>query len=209
MTSNLEKLTKRKQEISPEVERVIQSMVGVTIPQISEDISNRLVSGNLGFDVDLSKGFKKAKEEFKRDFLIQLLNHTNGNIAEAARIADTDRRTIHRLITRFKVDVHFAREMPLKFTEDKKIEYVQDVVKDILESYDITRGRYTLDEETTKKISDKMPHFRLTFDEAVDLFEKEFIKKALEKFKSQKEAAKRVGLRYETLHKKAKEFGLV
>jgi DNA-binding NtrC family response regulator len=209
MSENLEKITETKKEITPEVQKAMESMLGVNVKQINEDISNRLVEGNLDFDIDLGKGFKQSKEEFKKTFLARLLGHTNGNITEAARIADLDRRTIHRLIKKHHINIENARQMPYQFLEDKKKEYVKDVINEILDKYDITRGKYEADPSTTQKISEKLPYFRLTFDQAIDLFEREFIKKALETYKSQKEAAKKIGLRYETLHRKAKEFNLL
>jgi len=209
MAQTLEKITKRKEQLAPTVKETMSSMLGVNIDQINEDISNKLVEGNFDFDINLKLGFKKAKEEFKKEFLIRLLQHINGNISEAARISGLDRRSIHRLIKKYNLDVDDSRQLPYKFNEDKKIEYITGIISETLDKYDLTRGRYHVNEETSRQISSKLPSFRLNFDEAIDLFEKEFIKKALKEYGSQKETAKQIGLRYETLHKKAKEFGLV
>ena len=40
--------------------------------------------------------------------------------------------------------------------------------------------------------------------EAIDLFEKSYFEKAVEIYKTEKEIAKKTGLRYETVHKKLK-----
>lgn len=209
MVQTLEKIAKRKEQVSPTVKEAMTSMLGVNVDQINEDISNKLVEGNFDFEVNLKLGFKKAKEEFKKEYLIRLLQHTNGNISEAGKISGLDRRSIHRLIKRYNLDIGDARQQPFKFNEDKKIEYVREIISETLDRYDLTRGRYQVNEDVTKKISEKLPIFSLSFDEAVDLFEKEFVKKALSEFGSQKKASREIGLRYETLHKKAKEFGLV
>ncbi|MBD3259106.1 hypothetical protein GF371_00580 [Candidatus Woesearchaeota archaeon] len=209
MTKTLEKITDRKEKIDPVVEKAMEKFLGATVKQVNDDISNRLIEGFIDFDIDLNVKFKKAKEQFKHAFLIKLLQFTNGNISEAARIAGVDRRSIHRLISRFNIDISKLRQEPYYFREEKKEMYVKEVVEETLGRYDITK-EYSdkVDEETAKNISKKIPDVRLTFDEAIDMFEKEYIKAALEKFKNIKVAAKEIGLRYETLHKKAKEFGL-
>lgn len=206
----LEKITQRREQVAPVVENAMGKFLGVTINQINEDISNKLIKGNIDFDVDVTVSFKKAKEQFKKEFLLRLLQHTNGNISETARIAGVDRRSIHRLIHRFKIGVEKLRDQPYYFEEDKKNMYVKAVVEGTLKEYDQIADKYqNVDEDTVKNISKKLPEIRLTFEEAVDLFEKEFIKKALKRYKSEKIAAKKVGIRYETLHKKAKEHGLI
>ncbi|MBW3011500.1 hypothetical protein KY326_04750 [Candidatus Woesearchaeota archaeon] len=203
----LERLTQRKEQISPVIEKEMEKFLGVTVRQINEDISNKLISGNLDFEIDLSIPFKKAKEEFKKEFLIRLLQFTNGNISEAARIGAIDRRSIHRLIQKFKIKVEGFRDQPYLFEDDKKEMYVKTVVEKILDKYELTK-QIEIDEETAKNITKRLPDIRVTFEEAIDLFEKAYLEEALEQHKDITKAAKAVGLRYETLHKKAKEHGL-
>lgn len=204
---SLERITQRKEQISPVVEREMQRFLGVTVRQINEDISNKLISGNLDFEIDISVPFKRAKEEFKKDFLIRLLQYTNGNISEAARIADIDRRSIHRLIQKFRIKVEGFRDQPYLFEDDKKEVYVRSVVEKILDRYELTK-QLQVDEETAKNITKRLPDIRVTFEEAIDLFEKSYLEEALKEHGDITSAAKAVGLRYETLHKKAKEHGL-
>ena len=99
---NLEKQIQRKQIIVPVVERAMQGLLGVKIDEINQDISTKLVEGKIDFDIDVNIPFRQAKEQFKRSFLIKLLQMTNGNVSEAAKMADLDRRHIHRLIQKFK-----------------------------------------------------------------------------------------------------------
>lgn len=204
---SLERITQRKEQISPVVEREMQRFLGVTVRQINEDISNKLISGNLDFEIDISVPFKRAKEDFKKDFLIRLLQYTNGNISEAARIADIDRRSIHRLIQKFRIKVEGFRDQPYLFEDDKKEVYVRSVVEKILDRYELTK-QLQVDEETAKNITKRLPDIRVTFEEAIDLFEKSYLEEALKEHGDITRAAKAVGLRYETLHKKAKEHGL-
>ncbi|MBW3017868.1 hypothetical protein KY325_01780 [Candidatus Woesearchaeota archaeon] len=171
MASTLEKITDRKEKIDPVVEKAMEKFLGATVKQVNEDISNRLIEGFIDFDIDLSVKFKKAKEQFKHAYLIKLLQFTNGNISEAARIAGVDRRSIHRLISRFKIDITKLRKEPYYFREEKKEMYVKEVVEETLGRYDITKEYADkVDEETAKNISKKIPDVRLTFDEAIDMF---------------------------------------
>lgn len=52
---------------------------------------------------------KRAKEEwaasFERDYLIQLLKSHDGNISQAAKSAEVDRKTIHRLIKKHGIKI--------------------------------------------------------------------------------------------------------
>ncbi len=53
-------------------------------------------------------GLKKAKrqwvEAFEREYLITLLKKHQGNISQAARTAGVDRKTIHRLLKRYRIE---------------------------------------------------------------------------------------------------------
>ncbi|MCK4670043.1 MAG: hypothetical protein KAT43_02475 [Nanoarchaeota archaeon] len=204
---SLERITQRKERIAPVVEKEMERFLGVSVKQINEDISNKLISGNMDFEIDLLIKFKKAKELFKKEFLIRLLQYTNGNISEAARIAAIDRRSIHRLIQKFKLKVEGFRDQPYFFEEDKKEMYVRNVVEKILDKYQLTK-ELQVDEETAKNITKRLPDIRVTFEEAIDLFEKAYLEEALKEHGDITKAARAVGLRYETLHKKAKEHGL-
>ena len=209
MKEDLENIAKRKEKIQPIVREEMQKMLGLDIKEICEDISNKLVEGNIDFDIDISIPFKKAKELFKKAYLTNILAHTNGNISEAARIAGIDRRSIHRLIEKFKIIIENMRDLPYKFLDEKQEQYVRRAVEDTLEHYELTKDRARqMDVETAKGIAQKIPHVRLTFDEAIDLFEKEYVQEAIKKFGTSKKAAKAVGIRYETMHKKVKESSL-
>ena len=207
---NLEKLAERKEKVEPIVKEAMSKFLGVTVNEINEDISHKIIEGNIDYDVDINIPFKKAKEMFKMAFLISLLQHTNGNISEAARIGAIDRRSIHRLIEQFKIDVTKLRTQPYHFEDTKKEMYVKGVVENTLETYEITKEKSKdVDEKVTKSIETKIPDIRLTFDEAIAMFEKKYFSEAIKNWNEQKVCAKKIGLRYETLHKKLKELGLI
>ncbi len=207
---NLEKLAERKERVEPVVREAMSKFLGVTVNEINEDISSKIIEGNIDYDVDVNISFKKAKEMFKMAFLINILQHTNGNISEAARIGAIDRRSIHRLIEQFKIDVNKLRTQPYHFDDTKKEMYVKGVVEETLGTYDITKAKSKdVNENVTKSIATKIPDIRLTFDEATDMFEKKYFSEAIKKWDNQKVCAKKIGLRYETLHKKLKDLELI
>jgi transcriptional regulator of acetoin/glycerol metabolism len=52
--------------------------------------------------------FHEAKNDaitvFEKEYLRDLLNRHNGNISHAARTAGIDRKTIHRMLTKYDLD---------------------------------------------------------------------------------------------------------
>jgi len=207
--ADLEKHIQRKQIISPLVEQAMQDFLGVKIEEINQDISNMLVEGKLDFEINVNIPFKQAKEQFKRSFVIKLLQMTNGNISEAANIADVDRRHLHRLILKYKINVDFFRNQAKYSEQEEKEQYVRQIIGETLEKYEITKQKSKeINEQTAKGIADKMPNMRMTLKEALNLFEKEYFKKALEEFSTLGKTAKSSGIRYETLIKKIKRLNL-
>ncbi|TCJ16384.1 response regulator [Parasulfuritortus cantonensis] len=55
--------------------------------------------------------YAEAKQRFERNYLVQLLKLTNGNVAEAARIADRNRTEFYRLLQKYNL-------MPAMFRAD-------------------------------------------------------------------------------------------
>ena len=64
--------------------------------------------GGHGGDVGADSTFKEAKERwvssFERDYLVQLLKKSNGNISHAAREADIDRKYFRKLMKKYAID---------------------------------------------------------------------------------------------------------
>jgi two-component system response regulator GlrR len=42
-------------------------------------------------------------EKFERNYLIELLNRCNGNISEVARVAQSNRMTVYRMIKNYHI----------------------------------------------------------------------------------------------------------
>ena len=45
--------------------------------------------------------YAEAKQRFERNYLVQLLQLTDGNVADAARIADRNRTEFYRLLQKY------------------------------------------------------------------------------------------------------------
>lgn len=63
-------------------------------------------------DAALSFGTAKMRaiDRFERAYLTALLRLTDGNVSKAARKADMDRMHLHRMITRYGIDVASFRK---------------------------------------------------------------------------------------------------
>jgi len=47
--------------------------------------------------------YAEAKQRFERNYLVQLLKLTDGNVADAARIADRNRTEFYRLLQKYEL----------------------------------------------------------------------------------------------------------
>lgn len=211
-----EKLEEKTEEkVKPIVDEAVHKGFGITIDEMSKDISEKLKKSPLvKFDINTDIPFKKAKKEFVKGYLKKLLEVNYGNISEVARIADIDRRSIHRIVKGGKVDVsRIRKEMARAY--DIKQTAVSSIIEGVLENYKAVIHPVKLSEmyrnisDVSKDILESLPEKQLTLKEAEEEFEKEYIKKALaESNGSITAAARKIKLRYETLLRKAKKFGL-
>jgi transcriptional regulator of acetoin/glycerol metabolism len=53
--------------------------------------------------LSLKKAKRQWLEAFEREYLVALLKKHQGNISQAAKTAGVDRKTIHRLIKRYRI----------------------------------------------------------------------------------------------------------
>ena len=58
--------------------------------------------------------YADAKQRFERDYLVGLLKITDGNVADAARLADRNRTEFYRLLQKHELTPgHFKADAPL------------------------------------------------------------------------------------------------
>jgi DNA-binding NtrC family response regulator len=192
--------------VQPLVEQSLNQIIGVGIPKLSTDITDRLVSTK--FTIDTSMQFKDAKRQFKREFLQRLLGMF-GNVTEVSKIAGIKRESLHRLIKQLEIEP----ESDLR--PYRKIEVVKSVLQDVMDSY-----RDTLHPSKIEAVNQYLPHLSHDLvdhlpddlpsmkDAEVD-FEREFLSKALAQHRNNiSSTARSIGLRFETLHRKLKKIGL-
>jgi len=74
-------------------------------------ISRSLVARALKHKSDKLLGLNEAREQFERDYLIRLLNLTEGNIALSARLAERNRTEFYNLLARHGLDPEQFRKL--------------------------------------------------------------------------------------------------
>ncbi|MBU0536020.1 MAG: hypothetical protein KKE20_03580 [Nanoarchaeota archaeon] len=204
-----------KVQVKPIIDDAMHRVMGITIDELSRDISEKIKRSPLiDFDIDTKVGFKRAKKNFLKGYLQKLLQINYGNISEVAKIADVDRRSIHRIVKEEDIDVDKIRRDMTRVYEIKQ-SAVNAIVEDVLDNYKAVIHPIKLDEmyknvsEFSKDIMESLPERQLSLKEAEEQFEEEFIKRALkENAGSITKTARSIGLRYETLHRKIKKIGL-
>ncbi|MDO8909420.1 MAG: sigma 54-interacting transcriptional regulator [Pseudohongiella sp.] len=75
-------------------------------------ISLALVERALRFKPERLVGLSQAREQFEHDYLLRLLNMTEGNIALAARLSERNRSEFYKLLKRHKLDPAQFRKIP-------------------------------------------------------------------------------------------------
>ncbi len=206
---------KRLKELEPVIEATMHRFLGVSITELSDDISKKLrVNPILAFDIDSSLKYKKAKKLFKSWFLHRLLEKKYGNISEAARIANVDRRSVHRIVKNSKINVETIRKHMFK-PDYYKTDALSSIIGDALEKYREVIHPAKLElvyknvSEISKDILKELPEEEITLREAEKEFERQFLTRALlQHNRNIKETAEKLGLRYETLIRKMRKLGI-
>ena len=200
--------------VKPVVDEAVKRALGVRIAELSDDLSAKLESPIAGFVVDPAVPFKQAKKQFKREYLRKLLRINYGNISEVARISKLDRRSIHRLVKETGLDVQKIR-VDMERSYDVQQQGISHLITDVLDSYKSVLHPAKLTEAyrnvsvMSKDILDHLPEDPISFDAAEEAFEEEYLRKALAANGGNVPlTAKKIGLRYETLHRKGKKFGI-
>ena len=206
---------KAKKGVETIVHDALKPVLGITIEDLNKDISAKLEkSPLLTFDIDTSLKFKVAKTRFKQQFLARLLRTCYGNISEVAKRASVDRRSIHRIVKDAGINVAKIREEMIKPYQIRQ-KAVEGIIEKVLENYktiihpEKMAEVYRKVDSVSKEIVDELPETHISLKDAEEEFEKEFIKKALmENNGNLTLTSRKIGIRYETLLRKAKALGL-
>lgn len=199
------------EKIKPALDKALESFMGLKIESISDEIIKKLKENKLNVEFQDSWTLEQAKLNFKKNYLMEILREVNGNITKASVISGIDRRTIHRLITSFNIDVDGFRNLPYQFSKTKIDNYIKFVVSDVLKQYNLTKElsddvQYKLQ---TKELVEVIKKPFPTMDEAYEEYEKQFLIAVIAKNnKILKDACKQLHIARETLSRKISKYGI-
>ena len=214
MRPELEHLVETR--VKPLLEEAMHKSLGITIQELQSDISDRLKkSALLDVPIDTKMRFKEAKRRFKQRYISGLLKQNLGNIETVAKIAAVDRPSIHPIVAQMKLDVKQLREQIDKKDYFKQAT-VQDIIQGSLETYKSALhpkrydALYREAPQLSKDILRELPEIPEELKIAEQEFEKVFISRALtENNNNISKTARKIGLRFETLHRKIKKLELL
>ncbi|MBT3835692.1 hypothetical protein HOD05_03480 [Candidatus Woesearchaeota archaeon] len=203
-----------KEKVNPLLEETMEKSWGVSIPKLETDITAKLKESSLNIYIPLGKGFSESKKQFKKEFLKQELRLHLGNISQLAKVLDMDRRSIHRAIKDFHIDMDDLRqheETPEHFQEevvDKKIRTSLEQYTGLIQAEKM-QDFYRELPKLSRNIAKFLPKPDMTWKEAEAEFERQFLKRALEEHNNNiTKTAKKIEIRVETLHRKIKKLHL-
>jgi DNA-binding NtrC family response regulator len=210
---NLEIVVREK--IKPIIDSATEKLIGVNIEKLSDDITSKLGrSSFLELDIDYGTNYAAAKKKFKRLYLTRILRLNLGNISEAAKAADIDRRSMHRMINELDINVEAIKKELVK-PYLIKVEALSHMIEGVLDSYkqiihpEKLKNAYSNIDSISEGIVDELPKTPLNLKEAEVEFEKNFFEKALKLGNGNIAAAARLTkVRYETMHRKLKALGI-
>jgi len=200
-----------KEKVTPLLEDSIERNLGITLPQLGSDITDRLVNSHLNIYIHARLPFEKAKKLFKKEFLKRELEFHVGNVSRLAKILGIDRRSIHRTIKELDIELPRRASNPEKYKEifiDQTIRTTLEQYKEILHPQKIEKI-YQDVPKLSRNLAQLLPSLDLSWKEAGEEFERQFLQKALRENQwNIAKAAEKVQIRPETLHRKIRKLGL-
>ena len=205
-----------EEKIKPIVKEATHKFLGVNIDELTDDITSKLTQSSLiDLEIDTSIPFKEAKKQFKRDYLEKMLKLHLGNISEVAKLTHVNRRSLHRLINEFDIDVNKIKK-EMKKPYDMKVTAVGHVIEETLDTYKAVihpeklEAAYEGVPEISGDILKELPEKNTSMKDAEEEFERRYLQKALiEHSHNISQTAKAIGLRFETLHRKLKSLKMI
>ncbi|MBD3202809.1 hypothetical protein GF327_00810 [Candidatus Woesearchaeota archaeon] len=185
-------------DISPLVEKVLDKLS-------DEEKGISLYAGlefKLLFNIDLSKPFRKAKKEFMKQYITDILVLNFANITKAAQKARLNRRHLHRLIKKLDIDIDSLRQE--LFNPDY---YIKKNIQSIIEENNTDSIEIVITNFSNKieKITEK----DITFEQIMSLFEREYLLKVyIQNNKNVAKTADAVKLSERTLYRKINNYEL-
>jgi DNA-binding NtrC family response regulator len=203
-------------KVKPIVDEATERYMGAYVPKLSDDITSRLSRTSIfEFDVDPTIPYRAAKRAFKKAFITRLLLFSLGNISEVARITGKDRRSIHRMVIQFGINVRKIKRDLIRPYEIK-LSTINTLIEDVLDKHRETldgpglREFYRHVPDLSDNILKEIPEPRISLREAQREFDMIYFRKALDANGSSiSRTARVIGIRYETLSRKLRGLGLL
>ncbi len=205
-----------KTRVRPIVDEATERFLGINIGRLSDDITSKLNrSSLLDISVNTSLGYKAAKKQFKKAFLTKILLLSLGNISEVAKITGKNRRSIHRMINEFSINIKKIKKELIR-PYDIRVSTMNTIIENVLADYktiihpDKLRQLYLNVSTISGDIIREIPQPMMTFKEAETVFDRRYLKSALaENDYNVSKTARKIELRYETLYRKLRRIGLL
>ncbi len=201
-----------KDKVIPLVEETMEKILGITIPKMESDLTDRLTHSPFEVYFPPNISFKRAKKIFKREFFSHQLQLHLGNVSQVAKDLGVDRRSVHRAIKELKIDLGKVRTTDLAAYQasviDKTLRSTFDEYKKIIHPQKMEQMYQDLP-ALSRNIAKIIPPASLSWQAAQKEFEKQFLQHALEEVNGVISlAAKKINIQPETLHRKVKKLGL-
>ncbi len=202
-----------KEKVSPILEHTIEKSFGITIPKLEADITDTLMNVSISLYVPLNTTYPEAKKIFKKEFLRQQLRVHQGNVSQLAKFLGIDRRSIHRSIKEFNLDIERTKNVP-ESNEREFQTQIDQAIKHTLDNYrEIIQPKkmelmYEELPSLSRNIAKFLPAPNFTWKEAEEEFERQFLENALKSTENISKIAQKIELRKETLYRKVKKLGL-
>lgn len=203
------------EKVTAVIDTMTLRFLGMRVKELNKDLTEKLITTPFfDWQINTEIPYKEAKKQFKRYYLQKMLSLHLGNISEVAKKAKINRRSLHRLIDEFKIN-NVKIKLELIKPYDVKVSTISSVIEHTLDSYkqrlhpEKLQQMYRNVPEISQDIMLALPEATLTFSQALKEFEKKYFQKLLEEQASVAELAKKIKIRYETLHRKLKTLGLI
>ncbi|MBS3140347.1 hypothetical protein J4479_05060 [Candidatus Woesearchaeota archaeon] len=199
-----------KEKVAPLLEEIMEKNLGMHIPKVEQDITDKLANPLANIYVPFELPFQLAKQKFKKEFLKKELVFHFGNISHLAKTLGLDRRSIHRAIKELEINLETAREnilLPEQLV-DETIRGTLAMYQDILRPEKMEQI-YQDVPALSKNIARLLPHPDFTWKEIEREFEKQFLRQVLRENKwNINSTARKIKIRAETLHRKIRKLDL-
>ncbi len=193
--------------ISSIVDIALKKHLKDDIPELNYKLSNNLEVRL--FPSSSLRRFKEAKRFFLKNYLTDLLVLNLGNVSMAAKKANLNRRHLHRILNDLEINPEEHRREMIKPSEYLK-NNIHNILEDSLTGFGLEKVKsvYSNLIDISSIIAENM-NYCMSFEEAMELFEKDFFTKVLKEnnYDVQK-TADAIDISERTLYRKISKLNL-